>query len=212
MKITEKQALDRAAALTLTLSHGERGSVNLLAQREKGPVDFRAQRKRDPIDFLAPRGWVPVTGRLPRRCPRSAIRRRGNGRHGLACVEFAAVLPILLFVMLGVCELGRAVMVKETLSYAARTACRAGSAPLASNTTINNKINTILTANRLRYADATVTILVNGQAVNASTATANDKISVKVSMPYSKVAWTGSFLYLTRQSVESETVVMMRQG
>jgi Flp pilus assembly protein TadG len=131
----------------------------------------------------------------------TATRSKRRQRRGIACVEFAVVLPLLFFVVLGVCELSRAVMVKEILSDAARNGCRAGIVPGATNEAITAKINTVLTNSRLSTADATINISVNGPA-----------LSVKVSIPYAKVAWTGTFFYMSAQSIESEKIVMMRQG
>ena len=52
---------------------------------------------------------------------------------------------------------------------------------------------------------------VNGQAVDVSTAQQGDQVSIKVAVPFNKVNWTPLFFF-TNASLESETLVMMRQG
>ncbi len=53
------------------------------------------------------------------------VRRRGQrGAHGQTLVEFAFVLPIFLFMLFGLIDLGRYVYMHSTLSQAAREAAR----------------------------------------------------------------------------------------
>jgi Flp pilus assembly protein TadG len=131
----------------------------------------------------------------------------------VAAVEFVLVLPFLAVFVNGFVELGRAIMVRQVLNDAARKACRKGILPNQDNTAISQDVTNILTDNfsSTSASDATITILVNGQAVDASTAKKNDQISVKVSMPFADVAWTPPF-FLSNNAVESETLVMARQG
>jgi Flp pilus assembly protein TadG len=51
--------------------------------------------------------------------------RRRDGDRGAAAVEFALVLPVLLILVLGIVEFGRAYNVQTTLSAAAREGVRA---------------------------------------------------------------------------------------
>lgn len=50
--------------------------------------------------------------------------RRRNGERGAAAVEFALVLPVLLILVLGIVEFGRAYNIQTTLSAAAREGVR----------------------------------------------------------------------------------------
>jgi Flp pilus assembly protein TadG len=49
-----------------------------------------------------------------------------HGEKGAAAVEFALIVPILLMLVLGVCEFGRAFNIQVSLSEAAREAARYG--------------------------------------------------------------------------------------
>lgn len=133
------------------------------------------------------------------------------GRRATATVEFAAVAPFLFFLALGALEVGRAIVVRQVLTDAARKACRNGALPNRANSDITSDANDVLTDNSIPTSATTITILVNGQAVDASTAQSGDQISVKVSVPYNKVAWT-PLLFFSNTSIDSETLVMMRQG
>jgi Flp pilus assembly protein TadG len=131
-------------------------------------------------------------------------------RSGVATIEFAFVAVVLVFLTIGMVETARGMMVKETLSNAARRGCRTGILPTATNSAVQTDITNVLTAHNIKSADAPVKILVNDKEADVSTAKQNDKISVKVSVPVSKVCWITP-LFLAGSNYESEAVVMMRQ-
>jgi Flp pilus assembly protein TadG len=131
-------------------------------------------------------------------------------RRGLAAVEMAVIAPVLVFLTIGMLEMARGMMVKETLTDAARKGCRTGILPNATNAGVTADINTALANNNITASNATVQIMVNGKVADVSTATANAKISVQVSIPVSQVAWITP-MFLPGQDIESETVVMMSQ-
>ena len=132
-------------------------------------------------------------------------------RRAIAAVEFAVVVPFILLLATGAFEVARGIIVRQALTDAARKACRTGALPGEANSNITSDVNDILTDNSIPTSDATITILVNGQAVDASTAQQGDQVSVKVAVPFNKVTWTPLFFF-TNTSLESETLVMMRQG
>jgi hypothetical protein len=112
----------------------------------------------------------------------------------------------------GMIELTRGMMIKEVLSDAARKGCNTGIKPGKTNTDITTDVNNILNDNSIPTASATITILVRDQPYDSNNPPkAMDKVSVQVSVPVSAVFWGGTIL-LTGQTIESETVVMMRQG
>src|SRR5262249_20307303 len=83
----------------------------------------------------------------------------------------------------------------------------------SSGTTVDSSGNTIDTS-----TPAVVTVSVNGSAfdtsrnqVDRANPKKGDQISVKVSVPFSKVAWIQP-IWLGGKSVETETLVMQRQG
>jgi Flp pilus assembly protein TadG len=137
------------------------------------------------------------------RIPRRAARRAA------AAVEFALFSPFLMALVIGMIEIARGLMVKEILSDAAQKACRTAALPGKTSANAQSEVDNIMSDNHV--TGYTVTILVNGAAADLSTANRFDQISIKVAVPVSQVFWMTTFFF-TSQMVESETVVMMRQG
>ena len=137
---------------------------------------------------------------------------QGRCRLGSATVEFALMAPIIAMLVYGMIEMTRGMMVKEVLSNAARKGCNTGIKPGKINTDMTTDVNNILSDNSINPASATITILVRDLPYDANNPPkAMDKMSVQVSVPVSAVFWGGTIL-LTGQTIESELVVMMRQG
>jgi Flp pilus assembly protein TadG len=132
-----------------------------------------------------------------------------RARAGIAALEMAIIAPILVFVTLGMLELARGMMVKETLTDAARKGCRAGILASGTNAAVIADINTVLTNNSIPTADVTITIMVNGVVADVSTSTPGSQISVKVAVPIADVAWVTPLFM--RGDIESEKLFMMSQ-
>lgn len=137
------------------------------------------------------------------------MRRRPRQRPAIAAVEFALVLPFLVTGFLGIFEVGRAILVKETLSNAAQRACRRASLPGKSNSDVTTDIDDALSSAGISGYSST--IQVNDVTADVSTASRGDKVSVKVSVPASQVLWLTGY-FVKSSMVESETVVMLKQG
>lgn len=131
-------------------------------------------------------------------------------RPAAAVVEFAVIVPLLVAVLLGFVEVTRAVQVKNQLTDMARSGCRLAIQPGSTNQSVTANIKTILTNNGIDSTAATITILVNNNSVDVSTASQFDQISVKIAVPFSKVTWVTP-VYMSNTSIESETLVMMHQ-
>lgn len=119
--------------------------------------------------------------------------RRGQGiqnnRQGVHLVEMAFVLPIVLTMILGIIQVGYLLMVSHLLQDAARQGCRQACLRLnRSNASVTSSVNSWLRQVGVDPSNATVTILVNNNAADVSTAIAGDDVIVKVSVPSSTVA------------------------
>lgn len=141
----------------------------------------------------------------------SAVRSSAS-RKGAATVELALCLPLIMTLTLGICEVGQALKVEAILSQAARAGCGTGTRPGCSNNDVRTDALAVLTANKIPTGSVTVTILVNDGATDVITALANDKVSVTVAIPISKVNWTNTRRYFGASASLSQTVVMARQG
>lgn len=143
--------------------------------------------------------------RSPDRSRRATARRR-PARRGAALVEFAIVTPVLLVVVLGMIEVGRAVMVTEVLTYAARMGARTGAISSGSTSGATTAANRVLTDSNI--AGATVQVFVNGSAVtDAAAAKSGDEITVSVTIPYANVTWLSNPEYLEGKTLSGRVVM-----
>ena len=55
---------------------------------------------------------------------RTPLRAAGKQHHGTAVVEMAVVLPLFVLLVIGAIDVGRAIMVRQTLVEASRAGCR----------------------------------------------------------------------------------------
>jgi Flp pilus assembly protein TadG len=144
-----------------------------------------------------------------------------RNRRGIAVTEFAIVCPILALVLMGMIELCRGIQVKVILSDAARKGCRTGIQRDKGNADITSDCTNIMTDNNLDSTKfnpsagiGSITITVtdpNGTSLGESLdAPSGSVVSVQVSIPVSSTSWVPS-VFLTTGSLESETVVMMKQ-
>jgi Flp pilus assembly protein TadG len=132
-------------------------------------------------------------------------------RHGAAVVEFAVIAPFLTMIALGMIEVTRAIQVKDVLTDAVRSSCRLAILPGSDNAAVTSNINTLLNNAGIPPDYVTITIQVNGQTADVKTAVQGDKVAVQLAVPLDKVSWITP-LFFTDQSVDSETLTMMRQG
>ena len=141
-------------------------------------------------------------------------------RSAAASVELAFIVPILGFFMLGMFELSRGMMVKQTLTGAARKGCRTGIVQAFGNADIINDATNVMRDNGFTSSQfnpgsvGAINIAVtdpNGNTLSdAMNAPSGSTVSVQVVIPASSVNWVSSY-FLTQSMVESDLVVMMKQ-
>jgi len=120
-----------------------------------------------------------------------AIRRNQAVRRGVAIIEFALVAPIFFITVLGLVEIGRACMVTQLLTEAARRGCRAGVIEGTSSSSIQQAASDFLTGVGINgeTADVYVNDAPAGNS-NVQGMPAYTEITVVVSVPISNVTWT----------------------
>ena len=126
---------------------------------------------------------------------------RAQNRRGAALVECAIVMPVMIMAVLGMFELGRAVMVTEVMAHAARTGARTAVLPSGSTTNAKAAVNDLLQDSGINPTNCTVNVLVNGNATEVASAKAGDEITVTVSVPYAKVTWVANPDFMTGKSL-----------
>lgn len=98
--------------------------------------------------------------------------------------------PVLFAMVLGMIEIGRACMVTELLTEAARLACRQSVLEGTSATTVQNTATDYLTS--VGINGETASVIVNDQPIgstNLQTVPAYTEITVVVTVPTSSVTW-----------------------
>ncbi|CAN5545613.1 hypothetical protein BH10PLA2_BH10PLA2_28410 [soil metagenome] len=137
--------------------------------------------------------------------------RARSRRMAAAAVEMALISPFLFAVLLGTIEFGRAIMVSNTLTSTAREGVRAAVVPGGSSSDASTLINSNLNSMGIASANATITVKVNGVVANASTATSGDDIDIKISVPYSKVTWIPTNIFMKSTATLAGQAVMRRE-
>jgi Flp pilus assembly protein TadG len=151
----------------------------------------------------------------------------GRRRCGVAAAELAILIPFLATLVAGMCEMGRAVIVKDILTNAARKGCRTGTTLGKRYQNVLDDVNSILSDNNLGSSNPTLTVQVASYTGNSTTPSWGpftsvtsgaaftpqplDQILVRVSVPVSNVLWF-SPVFMANKSIESETLIMVRQG
>ena len=136
------------------------------------------------------------------RCPIQTGLAKNKRRRGAALVEMAMVLPIFITVTLGIVEFGRAMMVAQLVTNAAREGARLGCLDGTTNAEVTQTISDFLvTATSVAPGDITVVITVTPAIGNpnpnnqVASALVRDQVNVRVEIPFDKVSFvTGSYL------------------
>lgn len=104
-------------------------------------------------------------------------------RTGATAVEFALVAPLLILLVMGGIELGRAAMVKHILEEASRNACRIVTLDNGTQQEAQDSVDSAMSIARI--TGYTVTF-------DPNPATGLDSmtpVTVSISVPYSRVSW-----------------------
>ena len=125
-----------------------------------------------------------------------------HNRRGAVVVEMALTLPLFFMVVLGIVEFGRAMMVSQLLTNAAREGARVAILAGNDNTDVTTAVKDFLQASaNINPADVTVSIDVTpatgnpDPADNVAVAKTRDLCEVSVHVPFNKVSYVqGNYL------------------
>jgi Flp pilus assembly protein TadG len=130
----------------------------------------------------------------------SRAHRRASGRRGQSLVEFALVVPLLLLLVVGVIELGRAWNINQVVTFAARQGARTAAVMNAQGNTaqeIQDSVNSVVSAllTNANYPCGNC-VTMQGEATGA-----NQPVTVTVSVPYEFLIF-GPVMALAGQSFD----------
>jgi Flp pilus assembly protein TadG len=152
--------------------------------------------------------------------------RSSRTRRGVAAAEFAILAPFLFGLVMGMFEMSRAIMVKDTLSNSARKGCGTGVLLGKAYADILTDANNILLDKNIDTTKATIVVQVAKYQGGGTTPTWGafttvssasfapsvlDKVLVTVSIPVSAVLWFAPSI-MSSGTLESEAIVMIRQA
>ncbi|HXT58213.1 MAG TPA: TadE/TadG family type IV pilus assembly protein [Pirellulales bacterium] len=132
--------------------------------------------------------------------------RRRNDRRGTSAVEFAFIAPVFFMLVIGMIEFGRAMMVQQALTNAARQGARL--ATLDSTNNSSNPTPGSLVTTEVNQALSAANISGAATAISPSLpAAAGQDISVTVSVPYTSVTWVPSPWFLGGATLTANCVM-----
>ena len=134
-------------------------------------------------------------------------RRRSKSRRGVAMLEFAICVPILLTLILGIVEIGRVMMLNQITTNACRQACRRAIIPRMENDFVNSLVHSYLDRGGVSNTGRTVEILDSaGNATMVENIPRHGEVTVQVTVPYSENSWGFTSIMGIRSSVTRSTM------
>jgi hypothetical protein len=112
----------------------------------------------------------------------------GVFRPGAVAMELALILPVLLMLILGIIEVGRAMMVRQIVTSAAREGARRAIIPGATDDEVLGMVDDYLVGSTLGAASRNVQILdADNEEVSIADVPLHEIIQIRVTVPYDEV-------------------------
>lgn len=131
-------------------------------------------------------------------------RRHKSARQGAAAVEFALVAPFLILMLMGMIEFGRVLIIQQSVTTAAREACREATLPdatMSSTTAVANQFASSVPSNSIN-----VTCTPTPEDANAG-----ELITVDVEVSISAISKMGEVWFGSESSLTA-TAAMRKEG
>jgi Flp pilus assembly protein TadG len=145
---------------------------------------------------------------MKQRQPSSASRRpssrRSPRRRGVAAVEFAIVAPLFFLLIIGIVEIGRAMMVQQVLINASRVGARRAITMSSNEDAVIDAVNEYVSGMGVSGVDIEV-------SPNPATATAGQAITVGVEIDFQKVSWLPAPWFMGGKQLAASSV-MRKEG
>ena len=132
---------------------------------------------------------------------------RARTRRGVAMLELALVLPILLMLVLGIIEMGRVMMLNQVTTNACREACRRAIIPGMSHAKVLEIVNGYLDAGGVSDEGRVVSVLdAAGNATTVESVLSHGEVTVEVQVPYAENTWGFTAIMGTKMLVSRSTM------
>jgi Flp pilus assembly protein TadG len=135
---------------------------------------------------------------------RRRLKRSGPRRRGVAAAEFAIVAPIFFLLIIGIIEVGRAIMVQQVLINAARAGARRA---VMLSSTQQESVDAVTD-----FTDSVgVPMVTASVSPDPGAAAAGTAITVSASVDFSNVSWLPAPWFMG-EKVLSSSSVMRKEG
>lgn len=129
-------------------------------------------------------------------------RKRNHDRQGVATVEFAVLLPVMVIILLGTIECTSMIFLQQSLEIVCYETVRTAARPQTDSTTANDRGNEVITARGLN--DCTVSLIPS----NITTLAQGTPITATANAGTSENSFLPVFFFPDRLTAEA---VMVRQ-
>ncbi len=140
---------------------------------------------------------------MPAICPQRMTRRR-RSRCGAAAVEFALVAPIFFMLVIGMIEVGRAIMVQQMLINASRVGARSAVMLSSSEEAVVSAVNDYVTGVGVTGVTTTV-------SPDPAVAEAGEAVTVGTSVDFANVSWLPTPWFMGGKTLTASSV-MRKEG
>ena len=118
------------------------------------------------------------------------VRATTRARRAVAAVEFAAVLPAIMILLVGIIEVGRLIEFQQVLSNAPREGGRQAATGQMTNAQVKQVVIDYVAAAGFTTTGMTVTVTDLTSGGDVSQANYLDRLQVSSTFPYSNVSWS----------------------
>ena len=130
-----------------------------------------------------------------------AFRRDRRRRLGATITEFAIIAPIFFLLVLSSFEFGRAIMVQQILTNAAREGARQAIVENADSTDVVNSVTSYLSGTTVPGVTVTV------DPTSLQTIGFGDEVTVTVTVPYDQVSWLPVSSFMSGKILTGESMM-----
>jgi Flp pilus assembly protein TadG len=108
----------------------------------------------------------------------------------MAVVEFAALLPVIMILLMGIIEVGRLIEMQQVLSNAVREGARQAATGQLNNTQVQAVVTQYITVAGFSSSGMNVVVTDLTSGTDVSQANYLDRLQVTATYPYQNVAWS----------------------
>ena len=123
-------------------------------------------------------------------------------QRGAAAVEFAVVAPIFVLLLFGMIEYGRMVMVQQMLTNATREGARRAVVDGTTTASVRTTVQDYLTGGNITVNDDEISV-----NPDPTTAAFGDPVTVSLTVPFSRVSWLPSPMFLGKANMSASSVM-----